>query len=179
MNIRLPDIVTTITRTSLLFLLCIGAGCDKQGGFTLYSRIKIDKLLTYAPYEAVQLEIMPLTEFVNDESDGESGIKIYVSLLDSTGCQRKTPGVFRFELYNKVKLTAKPKGRRVAIWPDIDLIKIENNNIYWRDFLRAYEFDLYFEPEDGEHYILQVTCMCPNGKRLWAEYELGEKAKNM
>jgi hypothetical protein len=97
-----------------------------------------------------------------------------VGLLDGFDCQVKSPVVFRFELYKKVERSAEPKGKRITIWEDIDLTEPGKNNEYWRDFLRAYEFILDFEPIGKPSYILQVTCLCPDGKRLSAEFALGE-----
>ena len=99
-------------------------------------------------------------------------IKVYVNLTDSFGCQQKTPGVFRFELYEIVHRAANPKGRRITIWPDINLTDPSENNKFWRDFLRAYEFDLDFEPAAAQGCMLEVTCLCPNGKRLSADFIL-------
>jgi hypothetical protein len=93
-------------------------------------------------------------------------------LLDSFDCQIKTPGIFRFELYKYVRRSAEPKGKRIAIWPDIDLTGTTENNNYWRDFLRAYEFNLDFVPKRNQSYILQATCLCPNGKHLSADFVL-------
>ncbi len=144
----------------------------------------------YAPYTPVKIDIMPLTEFVNigdaketsedsrkpapavrrpveSQVEGaESQINLYVSLLDSFGSQKKSPGTFRFEMYEHVRRSAEPKGERVAIWPDRDLTNAFENNRYWRDFLRAYQFNLPFEPASNQSYILQVTFLCPTGKRL-------------
>jgi hypothetical protein len=116
---------------------------------------------------------MPLTEFTTtNNGEKPSQIKVYVSLLDSFDCQIKAPAVFRFELYDKVLRSAEPKGKRVLIWPDIDLKDAAKNNEYWRDFLRAYEFDLPCEPENNKSYILQITSLCPDGKRLSADFAL-------
>jgi hypothetical protein len=127
----------------------------------------------YARYAPVKIEIMPLTEFTTGpEAKGLSEIKLYVSLLDSTGCQEKSPVVFRFELYERVLRSGESKGKRAVIWPDVDLTEPEENDNYWRDFLRAYEFELDFEPRRNQDYILEVTCLCPHGKRLSADFVL-------
>jgi hypothetical protein len=124
-------------------------------------------------YAPVKIDIMPLTEFVSAGGDEEEWrLDVYVSLLDEFDCQAKGPGIFRFERYGRVPLSGQPKGGRIAIWPDIDLTEPGENNNYWRDFLRAYEFNLDFEPTANQSYILQVTCLCPNGRRLSAEFGL-------
>ena len=121
----------------------------------------------FASYSPVKIDIMPLTEFVSlNKADEKSDINVYVSLLDSFGSQKKSPGTFRFEIYEYVQRSAEPRGRRIAIWPDIDLTKAAENNKYWRDFLRAYLFNLPFEPAVNQSYILQITFLCPTDKRL-------------
>jgi hypothetical protein len=155
-----------------MFLLLLGgAGCEPADTELPPKADRgFNQLSEYGP---VKLDIMPLTEFAAG-GDGEkpSKIKVYVSLLDAFDCQIKTPTVFRFELYDIVLLSAEPKGKRILIWPDIDLNDAAKNNEYWRDFLRAYEFDLPFEPENSKSYILQITSLCPDGKRLSAEFTL-------
>lgn len=126
----------------------------------------------YTYYAPVRIDIMPLTEFVGPDRAAEPQINPYVSLLDSFGCQIKSPGIFRFELYEHVPRSAEPKGRRVMISSDFDLSGPAANNLYWRDFLRAYEFNLPFEPTPDRSYILEATCLTPNGKRLSAEFPL-------
>lgn len=130
-----------------------------------------DPLSAYTSYTAEKVDIVPLTEFIYTGGAVEAPkIKVYVSVLDPFDCQIKTPGIFRFELYERVPRSAGPKGRRIVIWPDIDLTGATENNNHWRDFLRAYEFNLDFEPQSSQDYILEVTCLCPNGKRLSAEF---------
>lgn len=155
-----------------LMLLLVAAGCGEAPLGLLGGGKKGPDISVYSNYAPVKIDILPLTEFVNvaDEDGGE--INLYVSFLDSFGAQVKSPGVFRFELYYKVRHAIEPKGKRAVIWPDIDLTGRGENNSYWRDFLRAYEFNLDFRPEEDKSYVLQVTCMCPNGKRLSAEVEL-------
>lgn len=160
-------------------LLFVEAGCEpaqvgmKKNEQPLKSISDCNEVLFYAPYTPVRIDILPLTEYTGgSDAGGKSKIKVYVSLLDSFGYQMKSPGLFRFELYERVPRSAEPKGRRVCIWPDIDLTDVVENNGYWRDFLRAYEFSLPFEPETSQNHILQVTCLCPNGKRLSAEFSL-------
>lgn len=127
----------------------------------------------FGGYAPAKVDIMPLTEFIlTPKAKGSPKLRIYVSLLDSFNCQMKSPGVFRFELYEQVLRSAEPKGRRIAIWPDIDLTNAAKNNHYWRDFLRAYEFNLDFEPRANQNYILQATFLSAAGRRLSAEFTI-------
>ena len=124
-------------------------------------------------YAPAKVDIMPLTEFIlASEAQGSSKLRIYVGLLDSFNCQMKSPGVFRFELYEWVSLSAEPKGKRIILWPDIDLTDAAKNNQYWRDFLRAYEFNLDFEPRAQQNYILQATFLSTAGRRLSSDFNL-------
>jgi hypothetical protein len=93
-----------------------------------------------------------------------------VCLLDSFDSQIKTPATFRFELFQHLQRSTDPKGRRLYIWPDIELVEPAANNSHWQDFMRAYVFTLPLEQPRlaGEVCILQATCLCPSGKRLSA-----------
>jgi hypothetical protein len=124
-------------------------------------------------YMADAIDIMPLTDFIPAQNpQQQSIIEVYVSLLDTFGSQIKAPGVFRFELYKHIERSAKPKGERITMWSDIVLNDSDQNNDYWQDYLRAYKFNLDFEPELPGSYILQATCTCPSGKRLSSDYVL-------
>jgi len=126
----------------------------------------------YQRYAPVKIDLMPLTELVPDGGARGGRMHLYVSLLDAFGHQIESPAVFRFELYEQVQRSAQPKGRRAVIWADIDLTDPVSNNEHWRDFLRAYEFNLPFEQAGKDNFILQVTCLCPNGSRLSSELML-------
>jgi hypothetical protein len=126
----------------------------------------------YQRYAPVKIDITPLTELVPQGGARGARMNLYVSLLDAFGHQIKSPAVFRFELYEYVQRSAQPKGKRAVIWADVDLTDPVTNNGHWRDFLRAYEFNLPFEQAGTENLILQVTCLCPNGTRLSSELML-------
>ena len=126
----------------------------------------------YTRFAPTKIDILPLTEFTLGGGGQRTRLTLYVSLLDAFGSQIKSPAIFRFELYDYVQRSAEPKGRRTTIWPDIDLTDPTANNDYWNDFLRAYRFDLPLEQPGNQDYILQVTCLCPNGSRLSADFVL-------
>ena len=157
---------------SLMFffaLVLFGAGCDSALVAPKpppQSNSGLD-VSVYAAYAPAKLDIVPLTELISSgDARRTLQINLYVSLLDSFGSQIKSPGVFRFELYEYVQRSADPKGARLVIWPDIDLTDHDKNNEHWRDFLRAYQFNLDFEAVGSQTYVLQVTYLCPAGKRL-------------
>ena len=159
----------------LLAMLLGGAGCEQMPGLTGPATKTDDdfkRLSVYSHFAPAKINIMPLTEFISPGDARQANINLYVSLLDSFGSQIKSPCVFRFELYQKVQRSSEPKGRRVIIWPDIDLTDLVENDEYWRDFLRAYEFNLPFESATKQSYILQVTSLCPTGRRLSDEFVL-------
>ncbi len=124
-------------------------------------------LTVYARFAPAKIDIIPLTEFVDPGDEQKpTTINVFVSLLDFFGSAKKSPGVFRFELYEYVPHASGHMGGRIILWPDYDLTDPAVNNSRWRDFLRAYEFDLDFEPTAAQSYVLQVTCICPHGRRL-------------
>lgn len=171
-------VIGAIFQVFFFALVLGGAGCgpapvDVEPTMPTETGGSFNGLSVYAPFNPVRIDIMPLTKFVSVGGTEEpSKIRVYVSLLDSYGCQAKSPGVFRFELYERVLRSGEPKGQRIIIWPDVDLTGWNENNKYWRDFLRVYKFELDFEPAGNRNYIMQATCLCPNGKRLSAEFGL-------
>lgn len=164
-----------MTISSICFwMLILGqCGCEQAAGVA-ESPAKVDtgpNVSAYGDYSPAKIHITPLTGLAGSaDAKGSSKIDVYVSLLDSFGSQVKSPGVFRFELYEYAQRSAEPKGGRVVIWPDINLTDAAENNRYWHDFLRAYRFDLPLEPRSDQSYVLQVTFLCVGGKRLSDEF---------
>jgi hypothetical protein len=120
-----------------------------------------------------KISILPLSELTGSSGAGANAVlDVYVTLLDVFNCSIKSPGVLRFELYEYVSRSADPKGQRIIIWPDYDLTSPVENNKYWRDFLRAYEFGLEVRADPAKTYILEATCLSPDGRRLSGSYML-------
>ena len=88
-----------IVWASLIVLLLSEGGCEQ--GLTetkapADTRKGFDNSIC-ADYGPVEIDIIPLTEFVGTGSPKETPrLKIYVSLLDSFGWQVRAPGIFRF-----------------------------------------------------------------------------------
>jgi len=179
-------VIAATSRVFLPMLLLTCAGCEPvrtTGAPPDHNTAGAALCVYYAP---VKIDILPLTEFTTlDGSSEPHTIEAYVSLLDSFGSQIKSPGKFRFELYEYVQRSAEPKGGRAMIWPEsdlsdpnisdrywIDLSDPAANNRSWRDFLRAYQFNLPFKPAPGRDYVLEATCLIPDGSRLTAEFGL-------
>ena len=151
--------------TKIIIVICSAIfifGCQQSQQAPAY-HIPDNALNDYAAFAPVKIKIIGLTEFVD-----ASNLKIYVDLIDSSGSRVKSPVVLRFELYEYVPRSADSKGRRIFLWPDIDLTSVEVNNAHWRDFLRAYEFDMKvdFELDEKQTYILQGLCRTSSGSRL-------------
>ena len=167
--------VPVIFRIFLFILLSIGAGCNQPETLSENSDTTDNNavlLSSYARYAPVKIDILPLTEFSSLGDTQRLKLNLYVSVLDQFGSQIKSPGMFRFELYEYMQRSAESRGKRVIIWPDVDLTEPAKNNDFWRDFLRTYVFILPFEQAVSQDYVLQVTYMCPNGKRLSSEFTL-------
>lgn len=185
-------IIAAVSHVFLPMLLLTYAGCEpmRTTGAPPDHNTTGESLCVY--YAPVKIDILPLTELVALDGGSDPHIEAYVSLLDSFGSQIKSPGKFRFELYEYVQRSAEPKGRRVMIWPENDLSDPNSGNRYWtdlsdpaannrswRDFLRAYQFNLPFKPapqegalRPGGAYVLEASCLTPNGSRLTAEFGL-------
>ena len=177
--------ITSILKIFFLCFLAAQTGCQttspRQTSKLEKTQSGMQNPCLCNSFAADKIEIMPLTELTITNDSRKAKIKAYVGLLDKFNCQQKWPGIFRFELYKKVPRSPEPKGRRVFLWPNIDLADPVMNNRHWRDFLRAYEFDLEFdlefEPAEDQDYILQVTCLAANNKRPSAEVVLKPQKK--
>jgi len=133
------------------------------------------KCQTLSSYTPVEICIVGLSELTPDiDNPDNSKLKIYIDLLDTAGVRIKSPGTFRFELYEYIPRTSQPKGKRIFIWDDIDLREISANNKLWRDHLRAYQFDLTidFKPRASDIFILETTYISATGKFLSNTYLL-------
>lgn len=163
--------------TSLLvFLACllVNAGCHRQSSQERAAKVAsgAEAAAAFARYAPDKLDITPLTEHVAADETHLPHINLYVSLVDPFGSQIKAPGRFRFELYEHVQRSSKPKGKRIAIWPHVDLTDPSTNNEHWRDFLRAYQFTLPLDRSSSKSHILQVTYFSLTGKRLTSDFTL-------
>ena len=152
--------------TKMLFLIALLSALGCEPTETTPQTKPYTATSKHFSYDSAKIDVLPLTGFTFDKTEDKNLLKVYISLLDQFNSQIKSPGTFRFELYEKLKRTADPKGKRLAIWPDVELTDPVVNNNYWNDFLRTYEFDLEFEPAEDRTYILHATCICPDGRRL-------------
>ena len=166
----LKNVQLAIVVVGFLFFL---TGCEPENSSSSAALTGGGDLLSI--YAASEIRVVGLTEIVSVPGDQwTSRLKAYVDLLDSFGSRVKSPGIFRFELYEFVPRSSQPKGKRVFFRSDIDLTNPVENNRRWRDFLRAYQFDmdLNFRPKPDETFILEATCTTPAGKRLSDLFQL-------
>ncbi len=149
----------------IVFFLALSCGCEPEMASKPFgSATNIIK--KYAPK---RIRIIGLTAIVSETGSRRwPKIKAYVDLLDEYDSRVKSPATFRFELYEFAPRTSRSRGKRILAWDDFELSSPAKNNSYWRDHLRAYQFELYldFEPAGGQEFILEATCITPNGKRL-------------
>ncbi len=170
--------VFVLSQTSFFFCLVLIAGCESNTTALNKPALNTNSdkhAILFADYAPVQVDVLPLTAFTaidKNEPDLLSAIRVYVSLYDIFGSSVKYPGTFRFELYEHVAHSSKKKGKRLVLWPDIDLVDVTKNNKYWQKFLLAYEFVLEFEPNPEQNYILQITFQSPLGSYLSADLVL-------
>ena len=123
-----------------------------------------------------RIDILPITSIAPaSASDREAVINTYIGLIDAFDSQIKSPVIFRFELFQRLQRSADPKGKRLIVWPDIDLTDPTANNNFWQDFLRAYLFTLPLQKSSADNCILHVTVICPSGKRLTADFIVRSK----
>ena len=151
-----------------LVLAVVLAGCDGIVPIRKQQEpVEQISIHLYESFQPAEIRILPLTGAIDDGKTQK--ISVFVSPVDASGICQKWPAVFRFELYERVARSAEPVGRRIKLWPDIDLTDSVRNNKYWQDFLRAYKFSLDIEHSNIQNYILKTTCILVNEKRLTAQ----------
>jgi len=165
---------TRIVILSFVLLLVFYAGCGSappvEEPLPQLIPTEKDDCQQFAP---AAIDVLPLTEFITAGNSGtDSVIKVYVAILDSFGSQIKAPVNLRFELYEYVQRSAEPRGKRMTIWPDLDITDPAANNDHWQDFLRAYRFELLVGQTEQEEFILEITCLYPTGKRISSDFIL-------
>ena len=157
-----------LTFTILSVAILLFAGCESDPSVSSGAvREAISEFESFKSYHPTKAVFLPLSEIYIAKKPGEPDtIMAYVALQDYKGSSVKAPAVFRFELYKYQARSIDPAGKRLYIWDDMDLMPFYDNNIYWRDYLRAYEFKFEYECHDCKKYVLEVTCTGPTGSRL-------------
>ncbi len=156
-----------LTGITLGLLLCTGCAMDSPDGQEPNNPVERSPQMPTRLFAPNQVNIIPLTRFVKSKKPAELDyIRVYAELLDDYQSQIKSPGTFRFELYNRALRSVDPMGTRIEIWKDIALTDLKQNDRYWREFLRTYEFRLNLQHVLQGHFILQVTFSTLEGKRL-------------
>jgi len=172
------DLKGKMLKTAVVVIFAVAAmvcstGCEPDGSPGRVSSGTGGDAL--GAYVASGVHIVGLTEIAPvSEGPWQGKLNVYVDLVDTFGCRVKSPGLFRFELYEFVPRSSQPRGKRVFFPTDIDLTDVTENNNRWRDFLRAYQFelDLDFSPRLDESFVLEVTFTTPRGRRLRDTFQL-------
>ncbi len=161
-------------------LLLVGSGCEISPKTPLPSSQPTAEVTTQGAGQSAvavptgfgpaKVGILPLSEIRGAAGIGQDArLTVYVALLDAFGCPIKAPCALRLEVYEYVRRSAQPKGQRLATWPDIDLTQPPINHQFWRDFLRAYEFQFGLRVNRDQTYVIEATYLGPDGKRLSAQ----------
>jgi hypothetical protein len=159
--------------TKLLFVLALAfyAGCSTQPPGADSTPALFHDSTPCSRFGPARIDVLPITSISPvSVADRDFAITAYVCLLDAFDSSIKAPVVLRFELFQRLQRSTDPKGKRLLVWPDIDLTDPAVNNNLWQDFLRAYLFSLPLQKSSAENCILHVTCFCPSGKRLNADF---------
>lgn len=167
-----PTLHAAVT-AGLVLGACLGGGCGPGPSAQTARPVPTPSAVSVAAFTPARIAIAPWTE-IRDETNGGGRRKIrtFIRLTDAYGSDIKAPGTFRFELYERLPRSVEARGKRLVLWPDYDLTEAEQNNAYWRDFLRAYEFALDLETAQGGPCILEATFIPAEGRRLTAQYVL-------
>ena len=166
----------TILFSVTVLALAFYAGCSSpspDGKPSLLPFLDSNPCSRFGP---ARIDVLPITSIAPaSTADRDATINTYVCLIDAFDSQIKTPAIFRFELFQRLQRSSNPRGKRLIVWPDIDLTDPAANNNFWQDFLRAYLFSLPLQKSSADNCILHVTVICPSGKRLTADFIVRSK----
>jgi hypothetical protein len=92
------------------------------------------------------------------------GIEAVLELQDQFGEPTRAGGAVRFELYTFVPNDPERKGKRLAVWST--RLDVRDEQIaHWNPAIRAYSFQLGFEPIRTDHaYVLTAQFDLKNGR---------------
>ncbi|MEJ5259626.1 MAG: hypothetical protein WHS88_05490 [Anaerohalosphaeraceae bacterium] len=129
---------------------------------------------TSAGFQPVLIRFGGLTEILRDkETKKPTALRVFLELRDRFDSRLKVPFRVRFELYRYQVSGSNPKGAHLKSWPEQVLTEAGTNNLYWRDYLRAYEFLLDLEGAVAEEpLLLSATCRTAEGMSLETVYVL-------
>jgi hypothetical protein len=131
-------------------------------------------------FQIDRVHVIGLTSIESKPDDASSSVlTVYLSLQDSFASSIKVPAIFWFELYKYVPRSPNPRGTRLYLSSEFDLNGLSVNNDHWEDFLRAYKFtmDATVRYDPSVTYVLQITCVTPDGRRLMETFYLNKKKK--
>jgi hypothetical protein len=131
------------------------------------------KQLFLAQYGPQELTLLGLSKIQPATGEQPAKFKFFVAVLDQYNTPLRYPGVIRFELYTRLLKSPISKGRQICVWPEIDIRDSEVNSRYFRDYLRAYEFELEAkQPVAPDTYVVLITYTLPDGRRIVNESHL-------
>jgi hypothetical protein len=170
------SVAKTILSSVAIFTLAFYEGCSTTPPGAEPTPSPIRDSSACSRFGPARIDVLPITSIAPaSASDHDVAINAYIGLIDAFDSQIKAPAVFRFELFQRLQRLANPKGKRLMVWPDIDLTDATLNNNHWQDFLRAYLFTLPLQKISADNCILHVTVICPSGKRLTADFVVRTK----
>lgn len=146
------------------FFIIAACGCQEQARIqTRQSDFPVVGMQKTCLFVPEKIRFNQLTEFAQNWQ-----IAAYIDMLDQFGLRIKAGSVWRFELYEYVPRSADPKGKRIFIWPDVNLADAKANCDFWQDYLRCYKFELDFNIDlpANKTYVLQAECFTADGKCL-------------
>ena len=108
-----------------------------------------------------------LLEMTRLEPDASGEGMVLRAFVQPDGMEQEVR--YRFELYAYKPQSANPRGKRIALWPDIEIAADAQSNSYWRQHLRAYEFVLPVEKPTAlsTTVVLEITALGESG--LWSD----------
>lgn len=139
-------------RGIIIAFVILLAGCGQMSEMSLFN--------TASP----GVHLLDMTGFAPAASGEGTVLRVFVQpdKIEQDLC-------FRFELYVYIPRSSNPRGKRIVLWPDIEVKANASSNSQWREHLKAYEFVLPMETQRviPPAVVLEVTAMGQDG--VWSD----------
>jgi hypothetical protein len=161
-------------------VLCVGAlvGCSAVGDRPVVPIASGNKDM----FAAVSMRIHPIFTQVKDwNGDGHpDGIEAELEFLDRFGDPTKAQGKVIFELFDYLKVSADPRGRRMANPYIATINTLDEQETRWNRTSRTYSFQLAFPTvRRDKNYVLTATFEPTVGKRMFSRLIVKAETPNL
>ncbi len=173
------DIVRRMRKLGIIAVAVLAlAGCSGTGSPPVTSVAQKNQDM-FAP---VSMRIHPIFTQVKDWNGDKhpDGIEAELEFLDRFGDPTKARGKVMFELFDYIKISEDPRGKRMANPYIATINTLEEQETRWNRTSRTYSFQLAFPTvRRDKTYVLTATFEPTTGKRMFSRLIIKSETPNL